>query len=60
MKARWVILGAILAVAAFAVVVGGLLWPRPQFTRGPWTRPDSTAVGSDSTLEATPTDSTEP
>lgn len=59
MRTRWVILAAILAVAAFAVVVGGMLWPRPQFSRGPWTRPAPTVADSDSTLEVPPADSVE-
>ena len=34
------ILAAILlAFAVFALVVGGFLWPRPQFQRGPWESP---------------------
>ena len=32
-------LGFALALALFAVVVGGFLWPRPQFRRGPWAGP---------------------
>jgi hypothetical protein len=30
------ILVILVVVAAFAIVVGGMLWPRPQFQRGPW------------------------
>ncbi len=30
------ILVILVAVAVFAIVVGGMLWPRPQFQRGPW------------------------
>lgn len=38
---KW-ILGIVIALALFAIVVGGLLWPRPQFRKGPWAVPDST------------------
>ena len=30
------ILVIVFVAAVFAIVVGGLLWPRPQFQRGPW------------------------
>lgn len=36
MRPRTIVLGAVLLVAAFAVIGGGLLWPRPQFEKGPW------------------------
>jgi len=29
-------LAFLLVVAVVAVVLGGFLWPRPQFRRGPW------------------------
>jgi hypothetical protein len=32
----WIVI-AVIAVALFAIVVGGFLWPRPQFRKGPWT-----------------------
>jgi hypothetical protein len=35
-RTRWVTLIGILLIVLFAVVVGGFLWPRPQFQRGPW------------------------
>lgn len=38
-QSRWIILVIVLLVALFAVVVGGFLWPRPQFRKGPWTVP---------------------
>lgn len=31
-----VILIIVIVAAVFAIVVGGMLWPRPQFQRGPW------------------------
>lgn len=34
-RGRWIAVVAI-AVALFAIVVGGFLWPRPQFRAGPW------------------------
>ncbi len=36
----------VLAVALFALIVGGFFWPRPQMQRGPWVTPDSLAPGS--------------
>ncbi len=30
---------ALLAIAVFALVAGGFLWPRPQFRNGPWEAP---------------------
>lgn len=36
-RTRWLVLIAVAVIALFAVVVGGFLWPRPQFGRGPWT-----------------------
>lgn len=35
-RTRWIALILVLLIALFAVVVGGFLWPRPQFQRGPW------------------------
>lgn len=35
-RSRWIVLVVVLLVALFAVVVGGFLWPRPQFRKGPW------------------------
>ena len=34
-RGRWIAVVAIV-VALFAIVVGGFLWPRPQFRAGPW------------------------
>lgn len=31
----WIVL-VVLVVALFALIIGGFLWPRPQFERGPW------------------------
>jgi hypothetical protein len=31
-----IVLLILFAAAAFAIVLGGMLWPRPQFQRGPW------------------------
>lgn len=39
-RTRWIALVVVLLIALFAVVVGGFLWPRPQFRRGPWSGPD--------------------
>lgn len=36
-RTRWALVIAVAVIALFAVVVGGFLWPRPQFRRGPWT-----------------------
>ena len=38
-RPRWILLIVLLLIALFAVVVGGFLWPRPQFRRGPWAGP---------------------
>lgn len=38
-RTRWIALIVVLLIAVFAVVVGGFLWPRPQFQRGPWMGP---------------------
>lgn len=38
-----VILVIVLVAAVFAIVVGGMLWPRPQFQRGPWVGPEAPA-----------------
>lgn len=43
-RARWIILAAVLLVALFAVVIGGFLWPRPQWDKGPWQSGDETPV----------------
>lgn len=32
-----------LAVALFALIIGGFFWPRPQMNRGPWAGPDTAA-----------------
>lgn len=48
----------VLAVALFALIVGGFFWPRPQMQRGPWAPPDSTP-GSAAPGSAAP-DSTAP
>jgi hypothetical protein len=45
-RTRWVALIVVLMIALFAVVVGGFLWPRPQFRRGPWTGPGPAPEGS--------------
>lgn len=34
-----VLAAILLAFAIFALVVGGFLWPRPQFRKGPWESP---------------------
>ena len=34
-RARWIAI-AVVIVGLFAIVVGGFLWPRPQFRSGPW------------------------
>ena len=48
-RARWIAL-AVVIVGLFAIVVGGFLWPRPQFRSGPWgDRP-----AADSTREPAP------
>lgn len=35
---RWLLIGfLVIAVGmAVAIALGGFLWPRPQFQRGPW------------------------
>ncbi len=45
-RSRWIVLVVILLVALFAVVVGGFLWPRPQFRRGPWMGEGATPADS--------------
>lgn len=45
-RTRWIVLIAVLLIALFAVVVGGFLWPRPQFRRGPWSGPGPASVDS--------------
>lgn len=45
-RPRWILLIVILLIALFAVVVGGFLWPRPQFRRGPWAGPGPAWVDS--------------
>ena len=45
-RGRWMALILVLLIAFFAIVVGGFLWPRPQFQRGPWVGPG--AVPADS------------
>jgi hypothetical protein len=35
-RSRWIVI-AVIAIGLFAIVVGGFLWPRPQFRKGPWT-----------------------
>lgn len=48
-RTRWVTLIGILLIVLFAVVVGGFLWPRPQFQRGPWAgTADSARITDDS------------
>jgi hypothetical protein len=44
-RSRWLLIALAVAIALFAIVVGGFLWPRPQFERGrtPWTLEDSVA-----------------
>ena len=56
-RARWVVVGAVVAAAAFALIVGGFLWPRPQFEEGraPWTLGrgnDSLPAGGSSAAES--------
>jgi hypothetical protein len=41
------ILVILFVVAAFAIVVGGMLWPRPQFQRGPWAPAPVDTVATD-------------
>lgn len=41
----------VLAVALFALIVGGFFWPRPQMRRGPWVPADSTAPDSTAPTE---------
>lgn len=36
-RTRWIALIVVALIALFAVIVGGFLWPRPQFRSGPWT-----------------------
>ncbi|CAN5174602.1 hypothetical protein BH18GEM1_BH18GEM1_14440 [soil metagenome] len=50
------LLVAVLAVAAFAVVVGGSLWPRPQFSRGPWVDPSTADSALAETIGTIPAD----
>lgn len=38
-RGRWIALVTVLLIALFAILVGGFLWPRPQFQRGPWAGP---------------------
>ena len=40
-RARTVLL-IVLAVALFALILGGFFWPRPQMERGPWAEPEAT------------------
>ena len=35
-RTRWIILAVVVLLALFAVVIGGFLWPRPQWEKGPW------------------------
>jgi hypothetical protein len=60
LKGRWFIIAIVLLVALFAIVVGGFLWPRPQFDRGrtPWTlnRDSLERVDSLATDSPAPTD----
>jgi hypothetical protein len=53
-RTRWIALIAILLIALFAVVVGGFLWPRPQFQRGPWTGPGAVPADSGHALDKGP------
>ena len=39
-RARWIVV-ALIVIGLFAIVVGGFLWPRPQFRKGPWTGSDT-------------------
>ena len=41
----------VLVIAAFAIVVGGMLWPRPQFERGPWAIPGGEAPADSAAAE---------
>ena len=56
-RTRWIILIVVLLIALFAVIVGGFLWPRPQFRQGPWTGQPPHATDS---LEARTGDRTQP
>lgn len=42
-RRAWIVL-IVLALALFAMAVGGFLWPRPQFERGPWAGPDTASA----------------
>ncbi len=46
-RRRWIVGLALLAVAAaVTVIAGGFLWPRPQFSGGPWSGEERTPVDS--------------
>jgi hypothetical protein len=55
-RARWVVIAVAVAMVLFAIVVGGFLWPRPQFERGrtPWTLEDTAPSRADSLPSAAP------
>ncbi|MGH7543209.1 MAG: hypothetical protein ACREK7_04650 [Gemmatimonadota bacterium] len=53
-RTRWVALITVLLIAVFAVVVGGFLWPRPQFRLGPWTGPGAVPADSGRALDEGP------
>lgn len=40
-KRIWIAI--VIVIALFAIVVGGMLWPRPQFQKGPWATPGAEA-----------------
>lgn len=54
-RRAWIVLVVVL-VAAFAVVVGGFLWPRPQFRKGPWAPQGSPEVVDSVPAESLPAD----
>jgi hypothetical protein len=39
-RTRWIVLVIVVVGALFALVVGGFLWPRPQWEKGPWNNGD--------------------
>jgi len=43
-RTRWIVLAIVAVVALFALVVGGFLWPRPQWEKGPWQDSDRPPV----------------
>ncbi|MDX1624305.1 MAG: hypothetical protein R3199_10045 [Gemmatimonadota bacterium] len=50
----WIVLAVVLVVALFALIIGGFLWPRPQFERGPWRDPGPAGGGAPAGAPAEP------